>query len=267
MNSATDRSATERRHPFRVGTTSFITPDTMLNNVKALAGRVDDIELLFFDSQSTSDLPGFDEIDQMAEIAANNSLTYTVHLPLDAQLGATCDEDRHESSRDCCRIMSLTASLDPFAYVLHLNKKADQADGDSHGWRDAVTRSLSHIVGSGVDPQRLCIETLFYPFDDVADIVAGLDLSVCLDIGHILLAGHQPLDEMLEVHLQRTRVIHLHGIKDGKDHCDISHLDPEIRSMLFSRLSEDERERVVTLEVFNQADLDRSLSVVKEMCE
>ena len=40
--------------PFRIGTTSYIIPDDILPNVRFLAGRVKDVELVLFDIDEKS---------------------------------------------------------------------------------------------------------------------------------------------------------------------------------------------------------------------
>jgi hypothetical protein len=54
--------------PCRVGTTSFIYPDHILPNVRRLAPRVDDIEILLFDISDPADLPGEKELDELGSV-------------------------------------------------------------------------------------------------------------------------------------------------------------------------------------------------------
>ena len=43
--------------PFRLGTTSYIIPDDILPNVRYLADKIDDIELVLFDVEDYCNLP------------------------------------------------------------------------------------------------------------------------------------------------------------------------------------------------------------------
>ena len=73
--------------PFRLGTTSFIVPADLLTNVRFLAGRVRDIEVLLFEvDDGDNALPGPEVWVELAELARAHDLTYTIHLPLDLQL-------------------------------------------------------------------------------------------------------------------------------------------------------------------------------------
>src|SRR5258708_40159399 len=104
--------------PFRVGSTSYVYPDDILPNVERLAdgGDVDDIELVLFEvDDGPNNLPDEATIHNLCAIAANHQLTYTVHLPLDLQLGAHGDT-QHRSLIKAERVIKTTLSLDPFAY-------------------------------------------------------------------------------------------------------------------------------------------------------
>jgi len=71
------------------------------------------------------------------------------------------------------------------------------------------------------------------------------------------------VEEYLDRYLSRTRVFHIHGIKDGKDHASLKHLDQGILEMLFERLGRDgEPERVVTIEVFSEDDFIESCELI-----
>jgi sugar phosphate isomerase/epimerase len=253
--------------PFRVGATSYTIPADILSNVTLLAGLVDDVELVIFESDAIASLPDPSVIDTLRAIAARHRLTYTVHLPLDIYLGHSDDAARCDAVARCLRVISRTAPLAPFACILHCqcdNWPQPLPSSEIRRWRVAVDRSLAAIAGSGIDPSRVCVETLSYPFELVADLVARHGLSVCLDVGHILRARFS-FPVYLDRYFARTRVIHLHGVRDGQDHRDISCLDPGQRDLLIARLrSAGNAAPLVTIEVFNETDLANSLRVLKE---
>ena len=88
--------------PFRLGTTSYIIPADILSNVRYLAGKVRDVELVLFDvDDGMNNLPSPDEIEQLLMIASQTDLTYTVHLPLDLRLaeGDSIDKARRVIDR------------------------------------------------------------------------------------------------------------------------------------------------------------------------
>ncbi len=257
------------RFPFRVGTTSYIIPADILPNVTALAPLVDDIELLLFEIPEMTNIPSPASVQELRRLAEANSLSYTVHLPIDLQLGHGDDDGRPESVDTCKRMIEATADLAPFAYVLHVDahdttSREPTPATDVEAWTRNVSRSIEDILSTGVSPRHLCVETLAYRFEFLDPIIASFDLGVCLDIGHILLYGFD-LDQHLDRYLPRTRVLHAHGIRDGKDHRGLEHLDPNARDRVIQALSADAAtSRVFTLEVFSQRHFDTSMHV---MCE
>jgi sugar phosphate isomerase/epimerase len=257
------------RLPFRLGTTSYILPDDLVPNVTFLADRVDDVELVLFESHEVSNLPDEATIETLATLAAAHDLTYTVHLPLDADLGHPNVSVRQRSVAKCRKVIRLTQALHPFAYVLHLtgDRQFDRVPAtDIAAWQRALDDSIVRLLDDGPAPDAFCIETLAYPYEHVWDLVQRHDLAVCLDVGHILLYEHD-LASYLEAYLSRCRVVHLHGIRGGRDHCDIADLPNTVVDELIGKLraTANGRERVVTLEVFSLDHLQRSLDRLGEL--
>ena len=257
--------------PFRLGTTSYILPADIVPNVEFLAPLVDDVELVFFESDKLSNLPDAAVIEQLVELKGDHRLSYTVHLPLDIHLGSSDEVTRTRSVEKCRRIMDVTGPLAPFAYIIHFHgeRRGKEPAHDIERWRSALDRSTEELLLSlsDVAPKLLCVETLDYPFDYVSDIVSRHGLSVCLDVGHLAFYGY-PVQDHLDTYMAQTRVIHLHGNSDGTDHKDIGMLDPEIIAMLTNRLAwEGERERVLTLEVFGRTAFNRSMEIMRRLVE
>ena len=65
------------------------------------------------------------------------------------------------------------------------------------------------------------------------------------------------MDAFLARHLARTRIIHLHGVRDGQDHLPLTALNPK-RLRAFLRAIRD-FSGVVTLEVFEYDALRLSI--------
>lgn len=254
------------RFPFRLGATSYLRPADILPNVRLVSQIVDDIELVIFESDAISNLPDPGVVDELRALAAANRLTYTLHLPMDVHLGHADATERRAGVGKCLRVMERMRPLQPVATVLHFHHDA-RADGGSAAdlsrWRARLSASVSDLLASGVAPSNLCVETLSYPFEWVEDIVTEHDLAVCLDLGHILLNGYHPFD-YIDRYWVRTRVVHLHGILDGRDHRDISLLDRRILADLMDRLCARAQPPVLTIEVFNETDLIRSLQRLEE---
>jgi sugar phosphate isomerase/epimerase len=157
--------------------------------------------------------------------------------------------------------------LQPFAYVLHLpgRQLGPEPAEDLKAWTAALDDSLGQLLADGPSPEAFCVETLAYPYEYVWDLVQRHGLSVCLDIGHILM-GEYDLPAYLDTYWAPCRIVHLHGIREGKDHRDIGGLTPRTlgRVLDMLRATAAPSERVLTLEVFGRQDFERSLDVLRD---
>ncbi len=253
------------RFPFRLGTVSYILPEDILPNVRYLADRIDDIELVLFESDEISNIPDKAAIAGLASIAGEKDLTYTVHLPLDVFLGAREEKRRTASVEKCLRVIERTLPLEPFSYILHFHgdRRGASPSPDIPLWKAQHRLSLERLLKAVPGPM-LAVETLDYPFRLVEDIVAEFGLSVCLDAGHIWLNGYD-LEEAIERYADRIRVIHLHGVEGGVDHKDISSLSESQIGSVIAAAEAGEAERVLTLEMFSEAELEKSLQILRRL--
>jgi sugar phosphate isomerase/epimerase len=251
--------------PFRLGTTSYILPADILPNARYLAGQVDDIELILFEvDDGPNNLPSPETIAGLSEIAAAHALTYTVHLPLDLRLGDGGDPG-HVSLDKARKVIDRTRSLNPWAYVLHLDGKdllAEAAQGRVGGlrlaeWQANSARALDLVAGWAGSPEVLAVENLErYPLDFILPVLDRVPVSRCVDVGHLWLDSHDPLP-YLAAALPRTRVIHLHGLAE-RDHKSLAHVPPERLDPVLALLLESSYTGVLTLEVFGEDDFHTS---------
>jgi sugar phosphate isomerase/epimerase len=242
---------------FRIGTTSYIIPADILPNVEFLATRVDDVQLVLFETDEYgSNLPDAALCSRLNELAAAHGLTYTVHLPLDLRLGDG-GEETHISLVKARRVIEATRALQPFAYTLHLDGRILPARHDGRErWQENARHALEVVCGWLDEPERLCVENLErWDPEAFAPVVAALPVSRTVDIGHLWLQGADPLAH-LSAWVDRARVIHLHGIAE-RDHASLAHVPAERLDPVIAFLAE-RFSGVLTLEVFNQADLESS---------
>lgn len=248
---------------FRIGTTSYIIPADILPNVEYLAPLVDDIQLVLFETDEYgSNLPDAALVARLNELAAAHALTYTVHLPLDLWLGDG-GETTHVSLIKARRVIDATQGLNPFAYTLHLDGRTlmDAPTGDELvRWQARAGRALEVVCGWLDAPERLCIENLErWDPEAFAPIVEAAPVSRTIDVGHLWLRGEDPLEHLTRW-IDRARVIHLHGIAE-RDHASIAHMSAAQLDPVIVFLAE-HFSGVLTLEVFNQADLATSLDAL-----
>lgn len=246
---------------YRLGTTSYILPEAILPNVRYLAPRVDDVELILFEvKDGGSNLLSLEEVSELAALAMQHDLSYTVHLPLDLRLGIDGDE-RHSSLEKAKVVIDRTRMLEPWVYVLHLDGKNIQ---DHAKWVDQAARALGLAADWAGGPDRLAVENLEgYPLDFIDPVLDQVPVSRCLDIGHLWLDGHDPVP-YLERHLEQARAVHLHGI-GSRDHQALTHIDPAELRRVLATLDAGGYEGVLTLEVFGREDFESSMAVLREL--
>jgi sugar phosphate isomerase/epimerase len=252
----------------RLGTTSFIWPDTMVANVRRLGPLVDDVELLLFSVDE--DVPDAHDVAQLAALKHEHSLTFSVHTPLDASL-ASADEARRQHGVDKVRrAIEWGRPLLPSGYAVHVYLGDQEHDPtpprDLDAWRARACRSLEELLATtGVAPGALCLECLDYDFALLAPVVRALDLSVALDVGH-LMRDRRGLRAAVEQWLPRARLIQLHGTRsDGRDHVSLMHADRDEVTWLVRTLVDRGFGGVLTLEVFAAEALTESLAIVRAL--
>lgn len=248
---------------FRVGATSYVIPDQILPNVEYLAPRVDDVELLLFESdEHGGNLPSAALVADLRQLAAEHDLTYTVHLPLDLSLGSAGSEG-HASLLKARRVIEATNDLEPHAFTVHLDGRpllASPSARELADWRDNSRRALQIVCSWLDDPRRLCVENVEgWDAEALAPIVDAVMVSRTIDVGHLWLQAVDPLDH-LSRWIDRARVVHLHGVAK-RDHASVAQVCPEmldpVVALMAARFS-----GVVTLEVFNSTDLDTSIAAL-----
>lgn len=251
-----------KKMPCRLGTTSYIIPADILPNLRFLADRVDDVELVLFESDAYSNLPARADVSEMAAIARANALSYTVHLPLDAWPGSRDEEVRRTSLEKWFRVMDLMAPLNPFGWIVHLSDPPEN-QADLPAWQDQCRKSLGEMARR-VDPSLLCVETLSYDYAWAWPMAKETKCAVCLDVGHLVLNAYD-VEAYCQAWLPHARVLHVHGVDpSGRDHVALTHLDKGLLKDLLGKLkSETAGPRVMTLEIFSPEDLEASMEVLE----
>lgn len=77
-------------------------------------------------------------------------------------------------------------------------------------------RSLAALT-QVAPPRILCLENLPVDFDAAYALAEEFDTSVCFDLGHWLLQGHEP-SEFVARYGARVAMVHCHGVAEGEDH-------------------------------------------------
>lgn len=195
-------------------------------------------DLAFFLPQTLTPLM----IQKLAAVKEELGLTYTAHIPLWSMEPATplapVRQGAVQAVVDFCQIIR---PLEPEIYVFHATgpMAADFYHRDlpqvaksflMRLFQSKARESLAAILArTGLPGRALAIETVEFPFDLTLELAEELDLSICLDIGHVLIgySGQVDLFDVLEACLPRLGEVHLHDgpwqgpggeIRHGEDH-------------------------------------------------
>lgn len=255
---------------FRLGVTSFVYLAGWADNIErlmwgpaGLAGRVRDVELLFFEADRPDQLPSSSELARLQRVKEDASLSYTLHTPLNASLASEQPERRRHALEAIRRSWEVAQALQPERVVVHVYRGDREHDprppADLSAWRDRAAGSLSALIDGGIPARDLCVETIDYDYALVEPVVEQLGLSVALDVGHQLRDGRDPLALYARLGA-RARVIQWHGVDPtGRDHRSLAFYPAEHARALLRALRSTAYDGVLTLEVFSESDLQSSL--------
>ncbi len=243
--------------PFRLGCTSFLLPEDILPNIEYVAGFVDDVEILIFESDAISPLPTQEVVAEMERIRATHNMSYSVHLPLDAYLADPDPTIRETSVQKCLRVRDRLQSAVTPRYVIHTEPWKAHPDVQS------TMQALQATIQGGFTPASLCIEYNNPFFHDIATPARELGITFCMDVGHLLLHGENPI-HFLERYGDNTHIIHLHAVANGRDHHDLSHLEPTLLKAVLDFAGSSANDPVVSIEVFSKDRFLTSLAILEK---
>jgi sugar phosphate isomerase/epimerase len=194
-------------------------------------------------------------IERLAALQAEQGISYTVHLPLwSTEPSSPLQPVRQGSVQAVVEVLRATLPLQPEVYVLHatgpLAAEFDTMDLPAPArallmrlFQQQAGRSIGEILAlTGLPSRRLAIETIEFPLDLTLELAEKLDLSICLDAGHILagFSGPASFFEALERCLPRLAEIHLHDCPAwkggrrlyGQDHAPLGTGDLDVAGLL-----------------------------------
>lgn len=251
----------KKNYPFRLGTTSFIYPDLYSENVRLLGPYLDEIELLFFESREAGCFPSVYEIEKLKDLKEEYDLTYNIHLPTDVDLSSPDPSEREKAVVNLMHVIKMTKDIDPVTYTLHIPFELNRPGGENL-WRVYAAKGLRDLLAHDeILPEKISVETLFYPPHFMAPLLEEFNLSMCLDVGHVLLDGGDPLEEFIK-YRDRISIIHLHSAKNKIDHLSLDNFNEEDFSKIREILKDFSES--VSIEVFSFKDLENSLNFFSE---
>jgi sugar phosphate isomerase/epimerase len=255
----------KNRFPFRIGTTSFIYPDSYAQNIKMLGPFLDEIEILLYESTYEGSMPSAKEIQEFKNRADGLNLSFNIHLPIDISLGDSNPSVRMHAVDTLKRVFERTRPLSPTTNTLHLVQREKMNQSNSlKKWQDAVCWSMEKLIGKDINGKDISVENLFYPLDMVETIINEFHLSICLDIGHLVIVNAD-IKKTFNYWLEKTAIIHLHGVKNKRDHLSLDHMTQKQMETIISGLSR--FNGTVSIEVFSFPELFSSLNFFEHYWE
>ena len=250
----------KKRYNFRLACPSFVYPADYDINVDRLGPHVDDIELLFFEGRRES-LPTAPLVERLAVLGQRHAVGFNVHLPTDLPLLSADAPTARKAASTMKTLTQILAPLAPRFFVLHLETENPTQRIGPRRWQAWAARGLELLIAEGCPVQDFRVENHTVPLDWLAPLVEAFDLDLCLDIGHLHLAGGD-LAQTLSRRQRRIRALHIHGVCDGRDHRALSCLPARDQEVLAGFLKSFAGS--VTVEIFGFKDLCESLLLLED---
>ncbi len=249
----------KNKYPFKLCTTSFIYPDDYIPNVKMLGPYIDEVELLLFEARREEYLPTRQVIRDLAVLSEEFDFTYNIHLPTDLPVTDKNPQRRQQAVEIIKRVIDLSSPLHPTTHTLHLPYDMDRSDSKTiTQWQDIANDSIEKLVHSGIQADMLSVETLSYPFHWLDPVLESHCIPVCIDIGHLIVQNFDYVD-IFNKYKDKTTIIHLHGVKEKKDHIPLDNLPQKDLQRINHEILK-KFNGVLSIEVFSFDYLSRSLN-------
>ncbi|MCT4535020.1 cobamide remodeling phosphodiesterase CbiR [Halodesulfovibrio sp.] len=251
----------ERKKP-TVAAPSWVMAGSVYENCVFLEGKVDEVALLFFESESCL---AYGEEDLPRELAQLD-LSYHVHLPLDLAW-----DNPEAVAETIVTLMQKVRFLGVQQAVLHppvtSGKNALSVEHAQQALR-LVARAWSK---HGFDCKDLLLENVEgADLIHLAPVITSLELGVCIDIGHIIAYGHDALLDRADI-FNRLRMLHLNApadvttAKGRSKHASLVHLDAAGKHVARKVLQHVRQDCVLVYELFNWKEIESSFPVVNEL--
>lgn len=245
---------------FTLSAPSFVLPTGYLENIVYLQHKVQDIQLLLFESSAEDPLFSNDTLSTLNYLAGENYLSYSVHMPLSPGI---CDEPLIALQNTILIMEKLATVKNISGFTFHFDIPKDKE------WQDLKPdekESLTQIYITFFSelknrfPQAvLTLENILTPISALDEVVLSTGINYCIDIGHTLKQGFG-LTGIAE-RLHQTKIVHLHGCRIKNEKLT-DHLEVDYQREIFQLL--EKFTGVLTVENYHARMLDESLKVIND---
>lgn len=204
-------------------------------------------------------------INKLVDLRDELGHSYTSHLPFwSIELASFNEHVRKGCIESTIESIELTKPLNPEAYVLHatgelgayvssLNYEGNVIQILCTVLAGYAAASIEEIISrTEIDPRKLTIENVEFPFDIMRPIIDDLDVSICFDTAHLLseMSGTESImdfyrahkDRITEIHLQDGTITRYEGAVAREDHIALGRGvmgDSVLREFLLALIKDD----------------------------
>jgi len=250
--------------------------EDLSENVRILAGLVDHVEIVLFQTPTLHNIPGSRKIRKLKKIGEQENVTFTVHLPASLEIASADKTKRKKSLQLTKDLLVETSGLDPLHYIVHIPfsaptlvpvpglyfaKKNPQTCWDE--WTKRALESLAALHEKLGESNRLLVENINYSPSFLEPFWKRGLCGLCLDIGHLIL-GKENVTESLKQYVNAARVIHIHGVRGYEEHLSLSVLPKTQVHGWLECLMDSYFHGILILEMFTPEDLKESTAMVVE---
>ncbi|CCO25438.1 cobamide remodeling phosphodiesterase CbiR [Maridesulfovibrio hydrothermalis] len=230
---------------------SWVVPGTVADNCYYLAGKVDEVALLFFEARSCL---AYTEVDLPAELI-DTGLSFHIHHPLDLPW--------HEGGLKVAEIVlalnDLAAHLNPTCHVIHPPQAGPDADV-------LICEFAAGLKGGSIKSGKILFENIKEnSLLEQVTTIRNCGFKICLDLGHILSYAQQDLLKHKDL-AGMVSMVHLNAPGAKGRHESLELLDGSGKKMMKTLLDILSDGGTVTIEVFEEKGFFNSLQFLKECC-
>ncbi len=245
--------------PFKIAAPSYLIPTGYIENVSYLVGKVDDVQLLLFDSIPDDPLFHNDTIRTLNFLAQGANMTYSAHMPVRPKIFDQFEQRIESTYSIIQKVLPLSISCFTFHYDLPDGKK----------WNSLTEKEITEIdelyirfflkIRERFPQVNLALENTETPLSALDSVVQKTGISYCMDIGHLLVQGWDISE--IRPRLKNTSVIHLHGWETMESK-KIDHRVILYNRDIFQML--EEFKGILTIENYHPIYFEKSMSVLRE---
>lgn len=249
--------------PFMIGASSFVLhvkKDNIIRNIEFLKNSFDKIQLLLFGKDYLDDFFKPSVLNNLKKIKNENSIKYSIHLPIDLELLNDSRTTRNKSLDVIFKIMEKTRHLDIKEFILHIDRNGDMVELNKSNFNifDEICKKIKNEIS---ETNLFSIENTSYDLTYFKDIIFNYNYSICMDIGHLVICDLD-INKFIDIYDSKINVIHIHGVKNKIDHKPLNKLDKSFLRIIINYLKI--YNNSVIVEVFNKSYLLKSIKFLKK---